>query len=212
MRASVTGGGDFELPPEGYQKARCIRAIDLGTQESKYKDQVSLKRQLLLMFEIPGVRVEWEGEDRAALISKKYNLTFSNKATLRKDMESWYGKKFNDKDIEAAGGFDPAKVVGRPAKIQITHSDDGKYANIGVIIPEDDCPPQEHPSVIIDLDDLDLEAWNGLSEKMQVWIGQSPEYKEIVEKQSPKQEEANLSGGAVADDDIPFAPIDHRCA
>ncbi len=200
MRAPTKGGGDFEKPPEGYHKARAIRAIDLGTQEGQWKGNATYKRQFMLMFELPEFLVEFEDKQMPGLVSKKYNLTFSNKATLRKDMESWYGKKFNDKDIEAAGGFDPAKVVGRAAKLQVVYSDDGQYANIGVIIPEDDCPDQVHPSVIIDLDELDMDAWNGLSDNMKGWIMKSPEAQAIFEQGESKQHEAPLE----PDDEIPF--------
>jgi hypothetical protein len=206
-KAQVGGGGDFENPPEAYHKARCIRAIDLGTQETTYQGKPSTpKRQLLLMFELPECTTTFEqdGEEvtRPMVISKKYTLSFSNKANLRKDMESWYGQKFNDKDIEDAGGFDPSKVVGRAAKIQVYHSTDGKYANIGVIIPEEDCPAQVHPSVVIDLDDLDAAAWNGLSERMQSWIAKSPEYQAIAGKTDESaQKQPDLD---INKDDIPF--------
>ena len=32
LTVKATGGGDFELTPEGAYIARCIKVIDLGTQ------------------------------------------------------------------------------------------------------------------------------------------------------------------------------------
>lgn len=206
MRANVSGGGDFELPPEGYQKARCVRAIDLGTQESQWKGNISYKPQLQLVFELPEHLVEFEGESRPMLISKKYNLTFSKKATLRKDMESWYDKQFNDKDIEAAGGFDPSKVVGRPAKIRVVHNHNensgNTYANVDIIIPDDSVPDQIHESIVIDLDDLNMDHWNKLSEKMQAWIMKSPEAQKLFETTGSSEPAPQQS--TIGDDDIPF--------
>ena len=202
MKATVGGsGGNFELAPEGMHLARCIKVIDLGTQEQKWKDQVKHNRQVLVMFELPKVMIEIEGEKKPQAISKKYTLSFNSKANFRKDLESWYGRKFNDKQIAESDGFDPSKILGKPATLTIAHSDDGKYANISSITGVMDgveIPDQINPSVLFDLDDFDYDVWDTLSEKMKDWIGKSPECEKALAGSKP------AASAAPASDDIPF--------
>jgi hypothetical protein len=58
----------------------------------------------------------------------------SEGANLRRDLESWRGKKFTDAELE---GFDVAKVLGAHAQINVAQSEkNGKtYANIMSIVP-----------------------------------------------------------------------------
>lgn len=211
MRAEVTGSGDFELPKAGLTIGRCYKVVDLGTQEKKFKGNVDYKRQIMVHFELPGqmMEIERDGakEQVPMMVSKKYTLSFNKKAALRKDMEAWYGKKFNDKDIENSGGFDPSKILGRPAQIliEINESDNGTYANIGGLMPLAEgqtCPEQINPSFIFDLDEFDRAKWEQLSEKMRTWIAKSPEAKKVLgEDQEREPEQPAIDDGF---DDIPF--------
>ena len=206
MKAGVKG--DFELPPEGITIGRCYRVIDLGTQESKYKDKTNYNRQILVVFELPKCTMEIENdagekEVKPMSISKRYNLTFGQRASLRKDMESWYGKKFNDKDIQQSGGFDPEKIIGKAGQIQIQHNE--SYANVINLLPlaeGQECPEQINPTLFFDLDAPDQDTWNKLSEGMQTWIAKSPEGAQFISKTSPgTTHEAPPDDGF---DDIPF--------
>lgn len=210
MKAQVTGT-DFELPPEGLTIGRCYRVIDLGTQEKKYNNNVDYKRQILVSFELPLHMMEIDGEPQPMAISKKYTLSFNKKANLRIDMEAWYGKKFNDKDIENSEGFDPAKILGRPCQINIVYSEDGNYANISGLMPlaaGQKCPDQINPSFIFDLDEFDRDKWDQLSEKMQGWIVKSPECQKVLGTGQPEQHNAEMASVNVPDGfddlDIPF--------
>ncbi len=215
MRAEV-GSGDFQKPPEGLTIGRCYRVIDLGTQEKKYKGNVDYCRQLLVHFELPMHMIDVETDEGVKRMpmsaSKKYRLSFNAKAALRKDMEAWYGKKFNDKDIEAAGGFDPSKILGRPGQILIEHN--GDYANIEGLMPlaqGQTCPDQFNESFIFDLDEFDPAKWEQLSQKMQQWIAKSPEAQEVLKAhygntQSQQQQSEAPQQPSIDDgfDDIPF--------
>ncbi len=206
MKAQVTGS-DFEKPPAGLTIGRCYRVVDLGTQESVYKGNTSYKRQILISWELPSHMAEFDDKEQPMAISKKYTLSFNGKASLRKDMEAWYGMKFNDKDIENSDGFDPEKVLGKPCQINIVHSDDGNYANIAGLMPLAEgqkCPEQINPSFIFDLDAFDRDKWDALSEKMQQWIVKSPEAQEVLGKGKPEQEADEAPDDGFDDLDIPF--------
>ena len=50
--ATAAGGGkDFEQAPAGSHVARCIKIIDLGTQESEYQGVKTIKNQILVSWE-----------------------------------------------------------------------------------------------------------------------------------------------------------------
>ena len=203
MRATVSGGGgDFKLPEEGLTVGRCVRVIDLGTQERVWSGKTSHIRQIFVSFELPDRLVEFDGEEVPSLLSKKYTLSFNEKANLRKDLEQWYGKKFNDADIEASGGFDPSKILDRPAQIMITHStgNNGKtYANISGLMPLAKNMPiaeRHHDLLLLDLDEFDQSVYDSLSENMQEWIAKSPEY-----------QQATMGGSSSEPADDPFDDI-----
>ena len=52
----ANGGNDTPSYPTvsvGVHKARCVRVIDLGTQQNDYQGQISWKRQVMLIWEVP---------------------------------------------------------------------------------------------------------------------------------------------------------------
>ena len=203
MKAEVSGGGDFQNPKPGVTIGRCYGVIDLGTQMTSY----GAKHKILIQFELPTQLMERDDEKVPMMVSKQYTLSFNSKANLRKDMEAWYGKKFNDKDIEQSGGFDPSKVVGKPAQLLLEENDTGDkvYINIATLMPlaeGQSCPEQVNPSFVFDLDEFSLDKWDTLSEKMKQWIAKSPEAQQALGNGQPEQ-----ANEAVVDDgfnDLPF--------
>ena len=171
-------GGDFEKAPEGMHVARCFKVVDCGTHfDEKWH---KAKRLGWLYFELPNALMSENdnGERRPFIIGKRYTLSHNEKAILRLDLESWYGKKFNTGDLNKAGGFDLEKLVGRPAMINVVHSDDGNYANIMSINPlpqGTECPPQVNASFTFAIDEVNTPKFQTFSEKMQAFIKESRE-------------------------------------
>lgn len=194
-------GGDFEKAPEGMHVARCVRLIDCGTHlDEKWGKK---KRVGWVFFELPNalMKPNKEGKELPFMVGKRYTLSHNEKALLRQDLESWYGKTFNTVDLDNAGGFDLDKLVGRPAMLNIVYSDDGKYANIKSINPlmqGVECPAQVNPSFIFSIDEAGSEKFETLSEKMKEYINQAEELK-------PKNNSVKTATTAQDfDDDIPF--------
>lgn len=194
-------GGDFEKAPEGMHIARCVRLIDCGTHlDEKWGKK---KRIGWLFFELPNalMKPNKDGKELPFMVGKRYTLSHNEKALLRQDLESWYGKNFNTVDLDNAGGFDLDKVVGRPAMVNIVYSDDGKYANIKSINPllqGTECPAQVNPSFIFSIEEAsDAEKFEQLSPKMKEFIQQAEELK-------PKTNSVKTPVGGDFDDDIPF--------
>jgi hypothetical protein len=133
--AKDKGGGDLTPIPEDLHLALCYGIWDLGSQFTHFSDRPVHK--VVIVWEIPGCRGDFERDGKMVnlprAISKIYTLSLHEKANLRKNLESWRGKKFSDEELK---GFDLKKLLGAPCQIQIIHNvkDDKTYANISAII------------------------------------------------------------------------------
>ncbi|WP_347838025.1 hypothetical protein, partial [uncultured Planktomarina sp.] len=116
--------GEYELAPVGVYRAVCTRLLNMGLQETNY----GVKHQIHLAFEID----ENMADDRPFLMMQNYTVSLNTKARLRKDLEAWRGRAFTGEELQ---GFDLKTVLGKPLQISVVHSEDGKYANIGAMMP-----------------------------------------------------------------------------
>jgi 3-polyprenyl-4-hydroxybenzoate decarboxylase len=170
----------------------CQRVFDLGTQKTEFQGETKLQRKLMIGWEIPAHRVVIGDTDAPVLHLAKYTWSFHEKANLRKDLESWRGRKFKDEDFAGPpSGFHITKLLGVPCYGQIVHevTPNGKtYANLTAIMAfpgkQADWPKLEAEPLFFDLDDFDAAVLARLSDYWQGVIKQSPEY-------------AKATGGAV---------------
>mgnify|MGYP001579847468 CR=1 FL=1 len=207
LHTSNAGGGDFKPCPEGMHLARCFKIIDLGTHMIPQFGKEAHKARIY--FELPKtLMAEGEMAGQPFILNKQYTLSHHEKSILRIDLQNWYGKRFDTKGLDAAGGFDLAKLLGRPALINVVHSEDGKFANIASInpLPEGmECPPQVYPSFIFTLEDFNPVDFAKLSTKMQEHIKKSGEYIKLhTERSVDSDHGAGDDRVDGLDSDIPF--------
>lgn len=219
LYAPSNGGFDRQLPEAGMHAARCVVVIDLGTHtDKKYlndKGKHPRRRLVQLQWELPGSLMTYEGKERPMMATKRYTLSSNEKASLRKDLESWYAKKFDNKEIEAKG-IDVEKLLGRPATLNISHSEDGKYANVSSVNPAMkgvELSPQVNASRFFCLDEPDAAVWATLSQKTRDFIREAEEVQtgRVVLPGDPAKAESEPSdaqetGGTftATDEDVPF--------
>lgn len=186
--------------PAGTHLARIYSFIHLGTalEETKWGPKESNKARIT--WELPTVRKEFkEGEgEKPYSISQDYTLYMSEKANLRKMVESILGKKFPSED--AAFEFDVESLVGMPCFLQIVHkeaSNGNTYANIANVmsLPKGtECPAQENASFILNYDDVNFkEKFNKLPQFIKDKMSRTYEFKN---KQNSDTE--------ITPDDVPF--------
>lgn len=205
MKTKSGGGGDFPIPPAGLTPARCVRVIDLGSHKMDdrfTKGETRYQRKVQIAFELPEFTMELHGKTVMMMVSRRYTASHDQRATLRQHLESWYAQKFDDRELEATGGFDLSKLLGRGATLNLIHSKDGKYANIEGIMPlMKGCilPAQENPSLDFDLDNIVLDAWDRIPAKTKEFIAESEDVKSgkiiLPGVKSP---------GEIPDDEVPF--------
>lgn len=202
MSTGLGGGTDFEPLPAGTHIARCISVVDFGFQETPHGP----KQKVYLGFEVPGVRVEWEKDDKkhegAALIGSTYNNSVHPKSVLGQHLVNWRGRDFTDAERE---GFDLFTIVGVPCMISVTHNVKGNktYANVSGIMgvpPGVDAPVLEAELLRYSTNDPGtIETFSKLPEWMQKKCNAAVP--------APRENDAPMAQPPLNDDfsdDIPF--------
>lgn len=193
------GGGDFKRLSAGTHLGVCNVIADVGYQPGSqmYPDP---KRKVVLRWEVPSERVEYEIDGKKhegpMCISATFTASMSGKSNLRKFLEGWRGKKFTD---EEAAAFDVSSVLGKACLLTIaeTTKGDETYSNVAGASPLMKgmvAPQAENPLLYYAEDD------RGAFDKLPKRI------REKIESQLPppgaKAKPAPVA--EIADDDIPF--------
>jgi hypothetical protein len=113
---------EFRRVPEGVHQAICNMVVDCGVQPG---GKCAPRRQVYIRWEIPAERVEWMDaagakHEEPMNIGRFYTASLSEKATLRRDLESWRGRPFSEEELQ---GFDLFKVLGTPCQLVVAHSE-----------------------------------------------------------------------------------------
>ena len=201
-------GGSFELTPAGTFVAVCYRFIDRGTHTSEFMGDRKTRREVMITWELAD---ELMADGRPFSASKTYTWSMHEKATLRKDLESWRGKAFVDEDFEGANAFNTKKLLGAPCMLTISHETKGdktfaKVVSIGKLLKGVQPPPLVNKIQYLALTEegYDPEVYAGLSDKMKALIAESPEYMELMAKRHRHDDPGTAYGGVDPNDEIPF--------
>lgn len=191
-------GGTFQLVPEGVHIGVCYLMVDIGEQKKNFKGKEKLVHEVMIGWEFPDELME---DGKPFVITKAYNLSLNERATLRKHLAAWRGRDFTEEELE---GFDLRRIVGTACQVQVVHTDAGEktYANVGGImaLPKGmKSPVPVNAKVIYDLDDPDPSAFSLIPEWIQKKINSAAP--------AEKAEEAtdNYGRGEVEDESsVPF--------
>ncbi len=197
-----TGGGDFQQAPAGTHVARCIKIIDIGTQHGEYQGQPTARNQIIVQWELPNETMEIEGEQKPLIVSKFYTNSLSEKANLRKDLESWRARPFT---VEELMKFDLMKILNAPAMVSVVHNEKGKAKVVSVsAMPKGmQCPPAYNKPEAFWIDEWDDAKFAALSEGFKRLVTESDEYKAAFTP--PGQRSAKAAAKPDDDEDpIPF--------
>jgi hypothetical protein len=209
-------GGNFERCPSGMHLARCYRIVDLGTQKSEYMGQVKHLHKIMLGWEIHGMDDSGSqikmNDGRPFAIFKNYTLSWSEKASLRLDLQSWRGKPFSQEEMRR---FDLKNVLGAWCMLNVIDRDgqDGKvYSNVAGITPvpamikQNGLPEAVNKNELFKIDEPDMEMFNGFSEHLKTKISSSPEWQKMhgKSKAMPERKHAAPIMEDEDSDNIPF--------
>jgi len=166
-------GKEWQQPEPGNHLARCIRVIELGTQEKPFQGKVTLKKQTMIVWELP---TELMDDGKPFTISQWYTASLNEKANLRRDLDNWRGRPFTEEEL---AGFDQRNILGKPCLLNVVLSEKGK-AVVGTVGPVPKgmaVPPQVNPSLLYDIDEHSEEVWLQISPGIQRIILSSQERK-----------------------------------
>lgn len=117
------------LPPVvgGTYPAVCVGIVDLGYQyNEKYKEY---KEKVLFIWELSGVTIEVDGEQKPRWLSKDFSSTLNEKGNLSKFIVPWRGKNFTEEELNGEG-FDLKELLGEGCLLQvIVEEKDGNQYN-----------------------------------------------------------------------------------
>jgi hypothetical protein len=206
-------GGSFESTPPGLHLGRCYRIIDLGTQKSEYMGQIKYLRKIMLGWEIHGqddAGTPLKMKDgRPFAMFKNYTLSWSEKATLRADLQSWRGKPFTAEEMRR---FDLKTILGAWCMLNVIEAqgNDGKsYVNVKNLTPvpsmikQAGLPTAVNKNEVFMLDDPDMEMFSSFSDNLKKKIMATPEWEKANGK-VPAQAAQPAQPTFDQDDDIPF--------
>jgi hypothetical protein len=142
-------------------------------------------------------------------ISKNFTNSYSENATLRKDLENWQSGIFAGDGLRT---FHIKNVLGKWAMLSVGRDigqDGNEYTNIKSINPlspqikKAGLPDPYNEAKIFDLDDPDMELFETFSNKLKEKNQNSPEWAQRkVNRAAPKKQPE--SGFDDMDNDIPF--------
>lgn len=180
----VTGSNapkkEFKIAPVGSHLARLYRIIDLGTQTSEYMGQTKMLRKVKFFWELHGDDLKTD-DGKPLIQTRNYTLSLGDKASLRKDLESWRGKSFTEDELR---GFDISNLLDKWCMVTVQHrtaNNGNTYADavavtpVPAIVAKAGLPKGENPCLIFDLQKFDQAVFDGLSQGLKDQIMQSAE-------------------------------------
>jgi hypothetical protein len=137
--ATAESNTNFKPVPEGTYQGVCVDVFDMGMVESTFEGKTSMKHKIRIYWQLEELNAD--NENRPFLVTKSYNLTLNEKATLRKQLEAWRGRVFTDDELK---GFDVESLIGINCMMTIVHETKGDktYANIAGIMKVHKSMPQ----------------------------------------------------------------------
>jgi hypothetical protein len=197
---------EFKIAPAGLHMARLYSIIDLGHQSVEWAGESKIMHKVVFTWELHGnddADQPLQTDDKKPLIvSKRYTVSLGDQARLRQDLEAWSNKKMTAEDRK---NFDLKGLLGKFCMVNITHSEDGKYANISGISPVPSAlrnaqPDGINPPLHFWLAEFDQAKYDALPKYYKEKITESSEWRGQKQREAnePKQDNSDL------DDAIPF--------
>ena len=216
LTVSASSNNNFVQVPAGMHLARCYRIIDLGTQKSEYMGQMKFQHKIMIGWEILGTDEQGQPirmkDGRPFAMFKNYTMSWSEKANLRLDLQSWRGRPFTQEEMRR---FDLETILGKWCMLNIieTNKDDKTYTNVNgvtpvpAIIKQSGMPEGVNKLELFNLQEPDMAMFETFSDNLKAKITSSPEWQKMQGKAAPAPATGAAPASAAPEtdfDDIPF--------
>lgn len=128
--ATAGNSTSFKPAPAGVHQGVCVDVVDMGWLEVTYAGQTKKQHKVRLVWQIEEVMED----GKPFIVQKRYTLSLNEKATLRKELESWRGRSFSSDELHA---FDVETVIGANCLLNVMQvQKNGEiYANVTAVMP-----------------------------------------------------------------------------
>ena len=197
---------EFKNSPPGSHLGRLYKIVDLGTQQGEWEGKATYARKMIFYFELHGEDDKGapltNDDGKPLIVTKYYNASLGEKATLRKHLQTWLNLDFN----KMPEGFDLEKLLGKFAMINVTtYQKDGKtrasvegLSAVPAIVVKHGLPEGVNEISMFTLNKFDNEKFESLSDGIKKMIMSSPEYRALLKEPEP------VASDDFSNDDIPF--------
>lgn len=196
---------EFKNAPPGSHLGRLYKIVDLGTQQGEWEGKATYARKMIFYFELHGEDDTGQplvnDDGKPLIVTKYYNASLGEKATLRKHLQTWLNLDFS----KMPEGFKVENILGKFAMINVTtYQKDGKtrasvegLSAVPAIVQKHGLPEGINDISLFDLNKFDSAKFDALSDSIKKMIMSSPEYRALTQKsEQPADDFSN--------DDIPF--------
>lgn len=165
----------------GANIGRCSALIDLGTQTMTWpgSSKPQTGRRVQITFTV------FDAAGKESRISKEFLFSMSDRAGLRKFMESWRGQPFSAEELDH---FNPKKILAAPAMLNVAMKEGGDHKQrpqiAGIMKPPGGLPVPalKYPPTLFSLKAPDRETFRRLPMWIQNKIRQSQEWSQLMQQ------------------------------
>lgn len=170
--SNISTGKREVLEPD-YYTARCYGVIITGTSFNQRFGNTQTK--VTFLWELPTELLTFERDGETVTmprsISKSFTLSMNERATLRKNLESWIDRPFTPEELSA--GVDISKFCGSACRLAIGQAqkqDGDKYNTVDKVVRLKDgkCPSLYNDKLLFDITDCEQDLTE--IEKLPAWI------------------------------------------
>lgn len=204
MAIYAENNGITKVPMEaGSYAARCFSMIEIGTVNEVIEGKEKTLQKVRLGFEFPTETRVFKEENgpQPYTISKEFTLSMHEKASLRKFLEAWRGRKFDESEAKK---FDITVLIGKECLLSIIHKESkGKtfeeISSVSLLPKGMVCPPAVNKTCILSYDNFDKAIFDAQPDFIKDKIKSSSEYKAL-------QQPTEVGNSASQEDhrDLPF--------
>ena len=196
---------EFKNAPPGSHLGRLYKIVDLGTQQGEWEGKATFARKMIFYFELHGDDDKGSplvnDDGKPLIVTKYYNASLGEKATLRKHLQTWLNLDFS----KMPEGFKVENILGKFAMINVTtYQKDGKtrasvegLSAVPAIVVKHGLPDGFNDISMFDLNKFDSAKFDGLSDSIKKMIMSSPEYRALTQQPESSSDDS-------FDDSIPF--------
>lgn len=207
------------ISPKTHQ-AVVYGVANLGTQRNEYMGEPKVNHQVAILFEIPGETYEdKEGNHVPKTIHVINNFFYSEKATLRKNIEAILGRSMTAEETSGDNMFNIEDLIGKNCQLTIEQKEKGERVNnrvtqVASLMDGIPAKAATRPNIVLDIEQFTTKAdvlasrhYQGAPRLVKFILEKSDEWQELTGGEEDKANpDAGLPESSAPAQAVPSAP------